>query len=60
MSLTKSVEAIMREAAERAILPHYQSLTSDQIVAKAADDAVTVADHESEQILSDLLARLLG
>ncbi len=59
MSLSKAVEAIMREAAERAILPHYQSLTSDQIVAKAADDAVTVADHESEQILSDMLARLL-
>lgn len=59
MSLTTAVEAIMREAAERAILPHYQSLTSEQIVAKAADDAVTVADHESEQILSDLLAQLL-
>lgn len=59
MSLTSAVEAIMREAAERAILPHYQTLTSDQILAKAADDAVTVADHESEQILSDLLARLL-
>ncbi len=59
MSLTDAVAAIMREAAERAILPHYQSLSSDQIVAKAADDAVTVADHESERILSDLLARLL-
>ena len=43
MSLTAAVETIMRQAAERAILPHYQQLTSDQIVAKAADDAVTVA-----------------
>lgn len=59
MTLASAVEAIMRDAAERAILPHYQRLGSDQIIAKAADDAVTVADHESEQILSDLLAKLL-
>ncbi|MDE2596418.1 MAG: inositol monophosphatase [Sphingomonadales bacterium] len=49
----------MLEAANRAILPHYQTLTSAQIIAKAADDAVTVADHESEAILADLLGKLL-
>ena len=49
----------MREAAERAILPHYQTLRADQIEAKAADDAVTVADHAAEAILSDLLGKLL-
>ncbi len=59
MSLSRAVEAIMREAAERAILPHYQTLRADQIEAKAADDAVTVADHAAEAILSDLLGKLL-
>lgn len=59
MNLSRAVEAIMREAAERAILPHYQTLRADQIEAKAADDAVTVADHAAEAILSDLLGKLL-
>ncbi len=49
----------MLDAAERAILPHYQSLAAHQIEDKAADDVVTVADHESEAILAEGLARLL-
>lgn len=59
MELSKAVHAIMIEAAERAILPHYQTLAAHEIIAKAADDAVTVADHEAEEILADLLAKLL-
>ena len=58
-NLTREVHALMREASERAIMPRYQSLTADQIDAKAADDVVTIADHEAEAILSDGLARLL-
>ena len=58
-ALTRSVHAIMREAAERAILPRYQSLAAHEVDAKAADDFVTIADHESEEILSEKLARLL-
>ena len=58
-SLSRAVEAIMRDAAQRAILPHYQTLRSDQIIAKAVDDAVTVADHAAEAILSERLAQLL-
>ena len=34
-------------------------LWREQIEAKAADDAVTVADHAAEAILSDLLGKLL-
>ncbi len=49
----------MREASERAIMPHYQSLSASEIDAKAADDVVTIADHEAEAILSAGLARLL-
>ncbi len=58
-ALTREVHAIMREAAERAILPRYQALAANEIEAKAADDAVTVADHESEEILTEKLSRLL-
>jgi fructose-1,6-bisphosphatase/inositol monophosphatase family enzyme len=49
----------MIDAATRAILPRYQTLTLDQITDKAADDVVTVADHASEAILAEGLARLL-
>lgn len=58
-ALTSAVAAVMREAADRAILPRYQALTADEIDAKAADDVVTIADHESEAILAAGLARLL-
>jgi fructose-1,6-bisphosphatase/inositol monophosphatase family enzyme len=58
-ALTTSVRQVMLDAAERAILPHYQSLAASQINAKAADDLVTVADTESEAILAEGLARLL-
>jgi fructose-1,6-bisphosphatase/inositol monophosphatase family enzyme len=58
-ALTRSVHAIMQDAAQRAILPHYQALAAHQIEDKAADDVVTVADHESEAILAEGLARLL-
>ena len=57
--LSRSIHRIMLEAAELAVMPHYQSLTADQIVSKAANDAVTVADHEAEAILSDRLSKLL-
>ena len=58
-TLTRGVQAVMQDAATRAILPHYQSLAAHQIEDKAADDVVTVADHESEAILAEGLARLL-
>ncbi len=58
-ALTRDVAAAMREAAERAILPHYRDLAAHEIISKAADDVVTVADHESEAILAERLSRLL-
>lgn len=58
-ALTLAVHAAMREAAERAILPRYQSLAAHEITAKAANDAVTIADHESEAILGERLGHLL-
>lgn len=57
--LTREVHALMQRASEQAILPHYQSLAAHEVNAKAADDVVTIADHEAEAILADGLARLL-
>ncbi|MFC3174739.1 inositol monophosphatase family protein [Novosphingobium bradum] len=59
-SLSRAVEAVMREAAERAILPRFQQLAAHEISEKAADDFVTVADREAEEILAEGLARLLA
>jgi fructose-1,6-bisphosphatase/inositol monophosphatase family enzyme len=58
-ALTREVHKLMQAASERAILPRYQSLAAHEIDAKAADDVVTVADHEAEAILTEGLAELL-
>ena len=58
-ALHTAVEAIMRDAATRAILPRFQHLAASEIFEKAADDLVTVADKESEAILAEGLARLM-
>lgn len=61
--LTAAVHQLMREAAERAIIPRYRTLAADDIVSKASGgtlpDMVTVADHEAEAILTEGLVRLL-
>ena len=57
--LTRAVHAIMLDAANRAVLPHYQRLAASEITDKAVDDAVTIADTESEAILAEALAKLL-
>lgn len=57
--LTEQVRAVMEDATRRAILPRYRSLAQDEIEDKAADDVVTIADHESEAILAEGLARIL-
>ncbi|MEO0062729.1 MAG: hypothetical protein RLZZ08_1289 [Pseudomonadota bacterium] len=59
MTVDAAVGALMREVAERAILPHYRTLTAGQIFAKAADDVVTVADTLSEQLLAEGLAKIM-
>lgn len=58
-ALTAAVRAAMVRAAEQAIRPRYQTLAQEEITAKAADDVVTVADMESEAILTEELARIL-
>jgi len=58
--LTRGVEAIMREAAARAIRPRFQALAGHEISEKTADEFVTVADREAEEILTEGLGKLLG
>ena len=62
-ALTAAVHTLMRQAAERAILPRYRSLAAHEIVTKsekgALTDLVTIADGEAETILGEGLARLL-
>ena len=58
-ALTGAVHAVMMDAATRAILPHYQRLSASEIIEKAHDDLVTIADAEAEAILAEGLALIL-
>lgn len=49
---------VLREAAERAITPRFRSLSPREVGAEGADGVVTVADLESEQLISSALAGL--
>lgn len=56
--LDRDIQALMRRVTETAILPRYRNLSSDQIIEKAEDDLVTVADREAEIMLSEGLAAI--
>lgn len=62
-ALDTEVLALMRGAAERAILPRWRQLAAHEVVSKDSGgmlpDVVTIADNEAEAILAEGLARLL-
>lgn len=58
-TLNTAVAVLMRAVAAEIVLPRFRNLSADQISEKAADDFVTIADHESEARLTEGLARLL-
>jgi len=58
-TLHRAVHAAMEDAANRAIRPRFQHLGEGDIIEKAADDLVTIADRESELILAEALAKIL-
>jgi len=58
-ALDTAVAALMRDTAQRTLLRHYRQLADHEIVAKAADDVVTIADTESEALLIEGLAKIL-
>ena len=53
------IEALLRKVSRDIILPHYQSLTAEQIELKAADDVVTVADKLAEEMLAEGLEKII-
>jgi len=52
------MHALLRDVTTRAILPRYQKLAEHEVTAKAANDVVTVADHEAEAMLAAGLAMI--
>jgi len=59
MAFHQAVHDLLRKVAREAILPHYQALAAHEVIDKAADDVVTVADHKSEEMLAEGLAKIL-
>ncbi len=58
-ALDAAMQALFRDVSDTVILPHYQTLTSDQISEKSHDDLVTVADTLSEEMLEKGLSAIL-
>lgn len=58
-ALDTAVAALMRRVAREAILPRYQALAEHEVIAKAANDMVTIADTEAEALLAEGLATIL-
>lgn len=57
--LDAAVADLMRQVSADVILPRYRNLAAHEVVEKAANELVTIADRESEDRLSEGLARLL-
>ena len=58
-ALHEAMHALLGEVSRKIILPRYQKLATHEIHAKAADDVVTIADRESEEMLAEGLARIV-
>lgn len=56
--LDREILALLRKANEEAILPSFRTLEDGDIRNKEVGDVVTIADHASEEILSEGLAKL--
>ena len=57
-ALHEAMHALLRGVSARVILPRYQKLAAHEVTAKAADDVVTVADQEAEDMLTEGLAKI--
>ncbi|MFA6220196.1 MAG: inositol monophosphatase family protein [Erythrobacter sp.] len=56
--LDETIHALMRRVTEQAILPRFGKLARGEIIEKAQDDLVTIADREAELMLAEGLARI--
>ncbi|MHA6333750.1 inositol monophosphatase family protein [Qipengyuania sp. CAU 1752] len=57
-TLDQRIRALMEQVTDSIILPRYRNLSKREIVEKATDDLVTIADREAEDALYEGLARL--
>jgi fructose-1,6-bisphosphatase/inositol monophosphatase family enzyme len=58
-ALHAAMHTLLRDVTAHAILPYYQKLAAHEIMAKAADDVVTVADNLAEEMLAEGLAKII-
>lgn len=57
--IDRAVGALLRDTAERAIMPRFRALEPHHIAEKAPDDFVTIADREAEEMLVEGLAEII-
>lgn len=60
ITLDAPVQALIRDVAARIVMPRFRMLDASQIMEKAPDELVTIADRESEEALSDGLTKMLA
>ncbi len=57
--LSDSVAALMRRVAADVVMPRYRNLAHHEVIEKAADELVTIADREAELYLNEGVARII-
>ena len=57
--LDKAVAALLRKVSAEIILPRYQTLAAHEVIEKAVNDMVTIADTEAEVMLAEGLASII-
>ena len=58
-ALNAPVAALLRQVAADVVMPRYRNLAAHDIVEKAKDELVTIADQEAEERLHEGVARIL-
>lgn len=54
-----AVSEILQSAADAVILPRFRKLAAGDVIEKAKDEVVTIADREAEQLIEAALSKLL-
>jgi len=58
-ALDSDVQALLRQVAERTIMPHFRQLRDGDAKEKTPGEWVTIADHQAEEMLTERLTDLL-
>lgn len=54
-----AVDCLIRQVSAEEVMPRFRNLAADEVIEKAADDLVTIADRKSEERLTEGLAAIL-